>query len=93
MRIARAAELELQDGDVVTETLVPDAHEAAAPERIAYHFARKHGVVLAGESEGRLRVAMRQGADPGALVELRRWLARPFAVEFVAPEEFDRQLG
>src|SRR5688572_5999613 len=36
---------------------------------------------------------MREGADPNSLVELRRWLARPFALEFVAPDAFDRLLS
>jgi general secretion pathway protein E len=50
-------------------------------------------VVLVGSTNGHLKVAMREGADPTALIELRRWLARPFAMEFVAPEAFDRLLG
>jgi hypothetical protein len=80
--------------DVVVEPAIDAASEPAQmPVRIPYAFARKHGVVLVGSTNGHLKVAMREGADPTALIELRRWLARPFAMEFVAPEAFDRLLG
>ena len=36
---------------------------------------------------------MREGADPKALIELRRFLARPFAVHEVDPPAFDRLLS
>ena len=67
--------------------------EAAPPARIPYGFARKHGLVVSGEPDGKLKVAMREGADPASLIELRRWLGRPFALERVAPEAFDRLLS
>jgi len=74
-------------GDEVAEAASP------APVAIPYAFARRHGFVLAGEGENGLRVAMREGADPHALIELRRHLARPFGVEPVAADAFDRLLG
>ncbi|MFN3726100.1 MAG: GspE/PulE family protein [Allosphingosinicella sp.] len=67
--------------------------EPAAPARIPYAFARRHGVVLAGGDNGKPTVAMREGADPQALIELRRWLGRPFGLQFVAPDAFDRLLS
>lgn len=88
MRIARGEDA----GVEVVEIAVPAA-EPAIPVRIPYAFARRHGVVLAGAADGRLNVAMREGADPSALIELRRWLARPFELEFVAPDAFDRLLS
>ena len=36
---------------------------------------------------------MREGADPKALIELRRFLARPFAVHEVDAPAFDRLLS
>jgi general secretion pathway protein E len=63
------------------------------PVRVPYAFARRHGLVLTGEAEGRLEVAMREGADPDALIELRRYLARPFALSFTPPERFNRLLS
>lgn len=72
----------------------PEPAPAAAPDRIPYAFARRHGFVVAGDDgESGLRLAMREGAKPDALVELRRWLGRPFSVEPVAADAFDRLLG
>jgi general secretion pathway protein E len=62
--------------------------------KIPYAFARRHGFLPTDEGEdGRLDVAMRAGADPRALVELRRFLARPFAVHEVDAPAFDRLLS
>ena len=78
MRIARGEE---------AETAAP------APVRIPYGFARRHGLLPTDENDGRLDVAMREGADPKALIELRRFLARPFAVHQVDAQAFDRLLS
>ena len=62
--------------------------------KIPYAFARRHGFLPTAESEdGALDVAMREGADPKALIELRRFLARPFAVRQVDAPAFDRLLS
>ncbi len=60
---------------------------------IPYAFARRFGVVVAPNHEGHFTVAMREGADPKALIELRRHLARPFQVTPVTPSDFDRLLS
>ncbi|WP_242182116.1 ATPase, T2SS/T4P/T4SS family [Sphingomonas sp. CARO-RG-8B-R24-01] len=60
---------------------------------IPYAFARRFGVVLAPGTDSHFAVAMREGADPKVLLELRRHLARPFDVGFVTPTEFDRLLS
>ena len=75
------------------ELVLSEPAEAAAPVRIPYAFARRHGLVLTGAQNGHLEVAMREGADPNSLIELRRWLARPFELQFVAPDAFDRLLS
>ncbi len=93
MRIGRGDEVLLEEGEMLAAEAPAAPAEAPMPVRIPYAFARKHGVVLVGAGDGHMKVAMRQGADPSALIELRRWLARPFALEFVAPEAFDRLLG
>ena len=59
-----------------------------APTVIPYAFARRFGVVLDGQ-----RVAMRAGTDARALIELRRFLGRPFEVATVEPAAFDRLLS
>jgi general secretion pathway protein E len=62
---------------------------------IPYGFARKFGVVLLDkeEEEDRFAVALREGSDPRALLEIRRWLGQPLTVEAVGAEAFDRLLS
>ncbi len=61
---------------------------------IPYAFARKFGVVIDHtDTDSHLTIAMREGADPKVLLELRRYLARPFDVGFVAPAQFDKLLS
>ncbi len=60
---------------------------------IPYGFARKFGVVLQPGGDGRLAVALRDGADPRALLEVRRYLAQPFDVTFADAAAFDRLLS
>jgi len=59
---------------------------------IPYGFARRFGVVLQAGEDGHFAASLREGADPGVLLELRRYLARPFDVSFASPEAFDRLL-
>ncbi|MFT3976711.1 MAG: ATPase, T2SS/T4P/T4SS family [Sphingomonas bacterium] len=59
----------------------------AAPP-LPYAFARRFGVIADGG-----RVALRAGADPAALIEVRRVLGYPIAVEVVEQAAFDRLLG
>ncbi len=60
---------------------------------IPYAFARRFGVVLQASEGAHAQIAMREGSDPKVLLELRRHLARPFDVEFVAADAFDRLLS
>jgi general secretion pathway protein E len=36
---------------------------------------------------------MREGSDPRSLIEVRRYLARSFDVQFTPPDQFDRILS
>jgi len=67
----------------------PHGGEGGVPAIIPYLFARKFGVVVPAEGP----VALRQGADPKALIEVRRHLRRPFDVEVVEAAAFDRLLS
>jgi general secretion pathway protein E len=67
--------------------------EVALPVNIPYPFAKRFGVALLGEEEGRLVVALREGTDPRALIEVRRYLARSFDVQFTPSDQFDRILS
>ncbi len=69
------------------------ATRAIAPANLPYGFARRFGVVLIAEGETATTVALRDGADPKALIEVRRVLRRPLAIERVAAERFDQLLS
>jgi general secretion pathway protein E len=58
--------------------------------KIPYAFARQHGFVARanGGEQAPLLIAMRSGADPSVLLEIRRFLAVPFDIEVVTPETF-----
>lgn len=63
------------------------------PNRLPYAFAKRAGVAVLGESDGRPQVALRQGSDTNALIEVRRYLARPFTVHMASSDQFDRILS
>ena len=67
--------------------------KAVQPPAIPYGFSRKFGLVLLGEREDHFALAMREGADPRVLIEARRHLGAPIAVETVAPDAFDKLLS
>ncbi|MFC4292831.1 type II secretion system ATPase GspE [Sphingorhabdus arenilitoris] len=60
---------------------------------LPYAFARKHGFVLLSEENGRIAVAMRSGADPVMLLEVRRYLNMPFDVQMADDKQFDAYLS
>jgi general secretion pathway protein E len=64
-----------------------------AVEVIPYGFARKHGVVLRESENGKPSVALREGGDPRVLLEIKRWLGRPFDVSIADAGAFDRLLS
>ena len=66
---------------------------AAPVARVPYAFARTHGVIVQPGEAATPVVALREGADPMALVELRRHLGRPFALERINAPAFDELLG
>jgi general secretion pathway protein E len=65
--------------------------------KLPYAFARRHGVVVTGEADGAVTVALREGEDVQALVpvlaEVRRAAARAIRPERVARARFDRLLA
>lgn len=68
---------------------------ATAPKpmaRLDYAFAKTQGVVLLS-SEAPWRVGVRAGADPMALMEVRRVLGAPFEVVDLNPQAFDEALS
>ncbi|MFN3522495.1 MAG: type II secretion system ATPase GspE [Phenylobacterium sp.] len=68
------------------------ADSGAAAPKLAYAFAKQHGVVLLGLG-AQAHVGLRDGADPLALLEARRVLGRPLQVERMPRAEFERRLS
>ncbi|MDP3384532.1 MAG: ATPase, T2SS/T4P/T4SS family, partial [Phenylobacterium sp.] len=66
--------------------------EADGPPLLPYGFAKRHGVVLLGMDEV-AHVALRDGADPLALVEARRALGRALKIHTLPRAEFERRLS
>ncbi|MFN3353749.1 MAG: type II secretion system ATPase GspE [Brevundimonas sp.] len=60
---------------------------------LPYGFAKRHGVILIDAGDAVARVALRQGADPLAIVEARRVIGRPLSVEVLERSAFDRRLS
>ena len=86
--VAKIAEIVEVGGGV---PIVPEA--AALPLAIPYGFARKFGVALLRADDGHLAVGLREGEDPRVLIEVRRFMAKPFDVEWVPADAFDRLLS
>jgi general secretion pathway protein E len=88
-------DVELEPGDtvIITERVVEHDVEPAPPARIPYPFAKRFGVATLGEMEGSVLVALREGADPKALIEVRRFIGRPLKVEATPVTAFDRLLS
>ncbi|WP_082445320.1 GspE/PulE family protein [Sphingomonas sp. Leaf28] len=90
-------------GDAIGGYVIPspdpsrerEGSEVGLPQiTIPYAFARKFGVVVDHtDTDSHLTIAMRAGADPKVLLELRRYLGRPFDVGFVEQIAFDRLLS
>ncbi len=65
----------------------------AAPDRqLPYAFAKRHGVLVVDEEDGKVTVACRMGVSPRSLAELRRFLSAPLRAVLVSPENFERML-
>ncbi len=60
--------------------------------RLPFAFAKRHGVLVRGVSDGKAQVVYREGAQPSAVAELRRFLGIPLVIERVAEPAFDELL-
>jgi general secretion pathway protein E len=86
-------EVPLADDVALVEGVTVAEPVAAATSTIAYPDARDRGFVVLGEDADGVRLAMREGADPLHLLELRRALGRPLALERVDTAAFEKLLG
>jgi general secretion pathway protein E len=62
-------------------------------QNLPYLFAKRFGVTVFEQNADGFTVAMREGAEPKMLLEVRRYLRRLFDVAAVSPERFDRILS
>ena len=61
-------------------------------ELLPFAFAKRHGVVVSHVDDGAVEVTSRDDMPPMLLIELRRYLRRPFSIRQVAEEDFERLL-
>lgn len=66
---------------------------ASPPIDIPYAFALKHGVIIVDANPAATHIALREGADPRVLIEVRRHLGHGFDVDFVSAARFDELLS
>ncbi len=59
---------------------------------LPYAFAKRHGVLVVDEEDGRVTVAYRPGISSRSLTELRRFLSAPLRPVMVPAEHFERML-
>jgi general secretion pathway protein E len=60
--------------------------------RLPFAFAKRHGVLVRAVIDGKAQVVYREGAQPSAVAELRRFLGMPIVIERVAEPAFDELL-
>ncbi|MFN3551585.1 MAG: hypothetical protein ACK4UL_00640, partial [Novosphingobium meiothermophilum] len=69
------------------------ATDTGAVPQVPYGYARDRGVLVERMDENGLDVALREGGDRLALIELRRAHRRPLAVREVPQAEFEKLLA
>jgi len=68
------------------------AGEEQPGRHLPYAFAKRHGVLVVDEEDGKVTVAYRPGVSPRSLTELRRYLNTPLRPVMVQAEHFERML-
>jgi len=80
--------------DVVSEPVDQDTEsDASHPYRPSFAFAKRHGVLVDGERDGRPLVRYHGKITPQTLAEVRRFLGQPFTLEPVEDHLFDGMLA
>ncbi|MDM8009715.1 MAG: type II secretion system protein GspE, partial [Parasphingorhabdus sp.] len=86
----------VNQGDFPVDDGIADGGRLLSPSPLLdlpYGYSRDHGILLRSMDGERASIAMRAGADPSALLEVRRYLALPFDVELVDGPAFERLLS
>ncbi|MFP5505503.1 MAG: type II secretion system ATPase GspE [Gammaproteobacteria bacterium] len=82
----------MNDAELSPELVEEAAPAAALPDRPSFAFAKRHGVLVDGERDGRLLVRHRPDVSLATLAELRRFLRRPIVLEPVPDDKFNSLL-
>ncbi|MBK8183816.1 MAG: type II secretion system ATPase GspE [Candidatus Competibacteraceae bacterium] len=70
----------------------PDESGQHVLRQLPYAFAKRHGVLIVDEEDGKVTVAYRPGISLRSLTELRRFLNFPLRLGMVPTEHFERML-
>jgi len=73
------------------ENEMPDS-DAASAGTLPFAFAKRNGVLVGGERDGKIIVLMRPGVTAITLAEVRRSLGKPVYFEVLSLDEFDARL-
>ena len=81
------SESPLQDAEDLTAT------DVSGPRRPPFMFAKRHGVLVTGEENGKVVVIHTANIDPVAVVELRRLMGQPLKLQLVDQAQIDSKLA
>ena len=62
------------------------------PRKLSFPFAKRHGVLVRGVTEGVADTVCRPGVTPQSLAEVRRFIGVPLKLQRVSVEAFDSML-
>jgi general secretion pathway protein E len=85
-------------GRLLETSAVSDNEQAVAVSggnlsvRLPFSFARRFGV-LVDSRDDRITLFHREGLNASALMEVQRFLSRPYQLEVISDDEFERRLG
>ena len=65
----------------------------SGPRRPSFLFAKRHGLLVTGDEDGKVLVLHTPSIEPAAVVELRRFMGRPLKLRPVDPEQIDSLLA
>ncbi|MAK89883.1 MAG: type II secretion system protein GspE [Oceanospirillaceae bacterium] len=93
--MSTATDLPIADA-IDISTADPDAKQplqtSSLATRLPFGFAKRFGVLVEGKDD-QITVYHKDGLQTAVILEIQRYLARPFRFEAVTPEEFERRLG
>tara|TARA_R110000772_G_scaffold15072_11_gene43161 strand:+ start:35610 stop:37250 length:1641 start_codon:yes stop_codon:yes gene_type:complete len=94
---------EISTGTIVTDDYAEQASlnrtgngacENVAPGRpvveLSYDYSREHGILIVAGDRERVKIAVKKGSDPAALLKIQRYLAIPIDLEIVDETAFEQ---